>query len=600
MSRYFKVLLVMALWAGFSQSVVVAADKVLMDPDVEFDQLKQHLISRYDGIVTNLASAEVISMSTIGKEKMEGASPDESSKRFTPWWSTYTAKPLSELPAVTDESVRSLFVRALENSSQIKVFSDLPLIRKTTIQEAQGEFDTHLFADGKYSDINEPVGDDLRTGGPERYKEDSGNINFGLRRKFSPGTNVEIFQGFGKFDSNSTYLNPNQQGTSKTGLSITQPLLKGFGPQYNETMEKLAEIDFSSSSNELRRQLEGHLLEIARSYWGLYMERSVFLQKKKLADKTEDIYNKMKDRVDIDVEPSLLARTKSQMLTHKLDADEALFAILNAQSRIWTLTNDPELANGAGLEFVTGQDPHHRLPEESMEEILTLALLNRPEIDMSVHQLQSAVLRHYRSKNELMPELDLFADTYIKGLEGDYDHSGAWDESWNDGEPSFNVGLRFDYPLANNAAEARELRKRLEIRQLVHQLDTTVTNILLEAQVSYREMIKNHMAMERRYRVMQSTNEEIEALITRIDVQLSKNQEYGTILYQLLDSLERLNHAEIAFSASELTYNLSLYQLLSAKGVLLKDSTVSIEENEENDMPMYQIKLALEDSKQTD
>ena len=145
--------------------------------------------------------------------------------------------------------------------------------------------------------------------------------------------------------------------------------------------------------------------------------------------------------------------------------------------------------------------------------------------------------------------------------------------------------VRLNFPLMNNAAKARELRKKLEIKQLMSQLDTTVTNILLEAQISYREMIKYNMAMKRRYAVVQSTNKEIEGLVSRIDYLISKNEEYGSILYRLLDALERLNQAEMEFSTSELTYNLSLVQLQSAKGTLIEESGVVIKETEEDALP---------------
>ncbi len=41
-------------------------------------------------------------------------------------------------------------------------------------------------------------------------------------------------------------------------------------------------------------------------------------------------------------------------------------------------------------------------------------------------------------------------------------------------------------------AAARLLRKRLEVRQLLSQLDTTVQNVFLEVQVSFRDMLKNY------------------------------------------------------------------------------------------------------------
>lgn len=575
-----------------SAPFALADQGVKFDHETGFEELKENMLKRYTPLIRKFSGAEQAMMLTIDPPISAGSGTDSADNTMVSWWHEKATAPLSGLQQYTETDISNLYATALHNSSQVKVFSYLPLIRKTTIQEAEGEFDTSLYASGKYNNIDEPVGDELRTGGPERYEEESGALNVGLERKFVTGTTLALEQGFESFDSNSTFLNPIEQGISKTSLTLTQSLLKGFGPDYNGAIEQLAKIDYESANSELKRQLDSHLLEVTRSYWGLYMERSLFLQKQQLAEKTGEIVRQMEERKDIDVEPSLLARAKSQMFGHELEADEAQFAILNAQSRIWALTNAPELVNEAGLEYVTVEKPQHVLPQESMEEIFMSALKNRPEIAQSLRQLESALWRHYRTKNELLPELDLFAKTYVKGLEGDYDHGEAWNESWDEGDPSYSIGVRLSFPLMNNAAKAREMRKRLEVKQLMSQLDTTVTNILLEAQISYREMIKYNMAMKRRYAVVQSTNNEIESLVSRIDYLISKNEEYGSILYRLLDALERLNQAEMEFSTSELTYNLSLVQLKSAKGTLIDESGVVIKETEEDELPKNNINIS--------
>ena len=574
-----------------SAPFALAEKSVEFDHETGFEELKESMVSRYTPLIRKFSGAEQATMLAISPTMSDVKGADSADDVMVSWWHEKAIAPLAGTQQYAETNISNLYATTLHNSSQVKVFGYLPLIRRTTIQEAEGEFDTNLYASGKYNDIDEPVGDELKTGGPERYLEDSTSVNVGVERKFATGTTLALEQGFESFDSNSTYLNPVEQGISKTSLTLTQSLLQGFGPDYNGAIKQLAKIDYASANSELKRQLDSHLLEVTRSYWGLYMERSLFLQKQQLAEKTKEIVRQMEERKDIDVEPSLLARAKSQMFGHELEADEAQFAILNAQSRIWTLTNAPELVNEAGLEYVTTEKPQHVLPQESMEDIFMSALKNRPEIAQSLRQLESALWRHYRTKNELLPVLDMFAQTYVKGLEGDYDHGDAWSESWDEGDPSFSVGLRLEFPLMNNAAKAREMRKRLEIKQLMSQLDTTVTNILLEAQISYREMIKYNMAMKRRYAVVESTNNEIESLISRIDYLITKNEDYGSILYRLLDALERLNRAEMEFSTSELTYNLSLVQLKSAKGTLIDESGVVIKETEEDDMPKNSINI---------
>lgn len=573
----------------FSAMRAGAALPLEFDHDISYEELKETLLDRYEPLVKQLAGSDNGMM--LSMQAGDNKADSEDGENIEAWWHTFATSPLSGMPRFAETDISDLYGAALNHSSQIKVFSYLPRIRKTTIQEADGQFDTRFYADGLYNKIDEPVGDELRTGGPERYEEESGSLAFGIERKFLPGTKLVMQQEFESFDSNSTYLEPTEQGHSKTSLSITQPLLRGFGADYNGAVEDLAKIDYASANSELKRQIDSHLLEVARAYWGLYLERSLYLQKRKLSEKTEEIVRQMEERKDIDIDPSLLARARSQMFGHQLAADEAQFAILNAQSRLWTLSSAPELVNENGLEFVTVQQPKHNLSDYSLIDILKMALVNRPEISQSIRQIQSALIRHYRTQNELLPDLDLFAETYVKGLEDDYDHTGAFNESWDEGEPSYSVGLKFAIPLMNNGSKARELRKKLEIQQLLSQLDTTVTNILLEAQISFRELIKYNMAMKRRFAMVAATNEEIINLVSRVDYLISINEDYGSILNRLLDALQRLNRAEMEFSTSELTYNLAIYQLKSAKGTLVKDSGVILDDLKLEASPLNKINV---------
>ena len=556
------------------------------ESDQDYNELKKRLFKRYETIIERMEQAEVGYRSIFSGSSSQIQSVDTKAlpEGFAPWWQERVQKRINAAVPELDADVTNLFVRALKHSSQLKVFSDLPLIRETTIQEAKGPYDFRVFAEGRLTDLDEPVGDELRTGGPMRYEEHSKSLEYGIRKKFLTGTEVELKQNIGDMDTNSRYFNPDDQARAGTYLTIWQPLLKGFGIAYNRSAIDLATIDHSIAQEELRRNVESHLLEISRSYWGLYLERSLLLQKLKLAEKSEKIFRKMKQRAGVDVDRSLLARAKSQVDAHRLAAMQAEYAMLNAQSRIRALVNDPEMLSEKGLEIVTRQLPSHTLFDVSFDKALRTALENRPEVAQAIKHIQSAYLRLERSENELLPDLDLFFQVYINGLDGDYEYGNAYSDQFDEGEPSYIVGLRFEFPLGNNGARARNLRSKLEIRQLLRQLDTTVENILLETQVSYRELVKNYRSMVQSYQVMRSDEEEVKALLARIDYLLSQNEPYGDVLYRLLDANERLTDSEEQFAKSELVYNYSLYNLYRAMGILVSTNSINFKkENQKTD-----------------
>jgi len=558
----------------------------------EYNEFREQLFKRYESIVDKIDQAEQGYISVFAADKAAADSLSYSSvpQEFDPWWRSDVKQRLNFNLKGLEEDVSSLFTKAMQYSSQVKVFADLPLIRETTIREADGPFDFRLFADGRFADLDEPVGDDLRTGGPLRYEEQSKSVEYGLKKKFITGTEVELKQRIGDMDTNSIYFNPEEQARTGTHLIIRQPLLKHFGIGYQETPIQLAELDFAISNDELQRQVESHLLEVVRAYWGLYLERTLFLQKRRLAERTNKILTQMQGRSEIDVQPSLLARAKSLVGAHKLGAIQAEYAMRNAQSRIRALVNDPAFLTEGGVELVTRQLPVMQRPDSSFDNVLATALRNRPEIAQGVRHIQAAVLREKRSKNELRPDLDLFVDTYVKGLEGDYDYGEAYSNQFSDGNPSYIFGVHFEYPLGNNGAGARHMRKRIEMRQMLHQLDVTVENVLLEVQVSHREMDKYYESVIQSYQIMNSDKEEISELKARIDYLLTQGEPYGDMLYRLMDASERLTRSEQFFAKSELTYNLALYNLYRAMGILVSESDIVFTRDEdEDDLPVLRV-----------
>ncbi|WP_457575648.1 TolC family protein [Desulfomarina sp.] len=547
-----------------------------------YETFRTKLFQRYSTLVDQMQQMEENYSSIFSRKSATGLviDPGVIPKEYSSWWRSKVNGPINKAVPDISMDITSLFARALKYSSQIKVFSDLPLIRKTAIQEAEGPYDFRIFAETSLRDINEPVGDDLKTGGELRYKESSKNLEYGVRKKFLLGTEVELKQNIGDMDTNSTYFQPKDQARTGTYLTITQPLLKRFGLSYNRSFIDLATLDSSIAGEELRRNVESHLLEVSRAYWSLYLERSLLVQKERLAGKSQEIYEQMKSRTAVDVPPSLLARARSQVNAHELGAMQAEYAMLNAQSRIRALVNDPGLLNVNGLEIVTSQLPAHDLFKIDFHNALEAALSSRPEVSQAIRHIQSAYLRLNQSENELWPDLDLFFQVYTKGIEGDYHYGDAYSNQFDEGEPSYIAGLRLQYPLGNNSAAARNTRKKLEIRQLLHQLDTTVQNILLEVQVSHRELEKNYRSMVQSYQMMLADDEEVRALYARVDYLLANNDPYGDVLYRLMDASERLTRSEELFTKSELTYNYSLYNLYRAMGVLVKKNDIRIEEKD--------------------
>ena len=99
--------------------------------------------------------------------------------------------------------------------------------------------------------------------------------------------------------------------------------------------------------------------------------------------------------------------------------------------------------------------------------------------------------------------------------------------------------------------------------------------------------------MVQSYQIMSSDDEEVKALLSRVDYLLANNEPYGDVLYRLMDASERLTDSEELFAKSELTYNYSLYNLHRSMGILVSTNNINITEekpDKEDSLPTIHIR----------
>jgi len=526
------------------------------------------------------------------------AEPEAVPSDYQPWWRPLVKKPFNTASQPTYATMTDLFVRTIEHSNQIKVFSDLPLIRKTAIDEAEGRFDMHAFVEALYREEDEPIGSTLQTGFNQgRFEEHEWYLKGGVRKPLVTGGEVELSQRIGELDNNSQYLIPHDQGHARLALSFRQPLLNGSGIEYNESTIEIAKVDHEIATDEFVRQVEAHLLETYRAYWGLYLERANLLQKKKLLSETQKVTNDLEARLGIDTLESELQTAKSTLAMRNTDSIRAEQAVRNAEGKLLALINDPNLVLNNALEIIPNDTPFAAKKPVEIRTSVQTALKNRPEVKQAFKQLKAGVIRLQMAEKEVLPILDFVFEGYLAGLEGNNDYQQAVDNEFNIGGPGYSVGLLFDMPLDNQAAKARQRRRQLEVRQLISQLRTTMDTVMLEVQVSVREVDTAFREFNSAYQAMQARHARLSTLQDRRGLSTS-DENY---LQRLLDAQAELADSEHTFMMSYIAYNISMMNLQRAEGNLLKISSIEmVEEVEEDslegeDLPVLKLKRTSEE-----
>ena len=497
-----------------------------------------------------------------------------------PWWDELVTRPLDPKAKVVSSDVSALFISAITYSNQIKVFSDVPLIRETGILESTGRFDPQLFLESEIRNVNEPVGSTLKTGGPTRFEESAIGATAGVRQLTSSGARVELAQRFGRLDSNSVYFVPRDQALTRLTLNVVQPLMRGAGFEYNRATTVIAKLDYRAAMDEFQRQVETHLVEVARAYWVLYRKRGELLIKTRLVNETRVLADELGARRGVDANESQLLRARAAVAARQAETVRATVGVRNAEATIVALVNDPNIRVADGVELVPVAPAAIEPRGVAVREAAEHAIQNRPEVRQTAKQMRAAMVRQQISESELLPQLDLVAGVIWNGLEGDYRMREAWANQFQDGRPTLAGGLMLTMPLGNSEAKARFERRRLESRQLASQMRVTLDSVLLEVQVAVREVNAAHREIDARADAARAALADLTSKTERRRLGTDPALMGSLGLDALLDAQLRYALADSEFLDSVVNYNIALVNLDRAMGVLLQTRNIEFEKVE--------------------
>ncbi len=475
-----------------------------------------------------------------------------------------------------------IYRRTLAHSNRLKVLTGLPLIRETAVAEAEGEFSPELYAQSRYDRSVEPSGSMIERRVPGDPLRDRGwSLESGLRKKTRTGAEVALKQQLSQESSNADYFVPREQGRARMTLSVMQPLLKGAGKTYNRSLVQIAKLETDSGYSEFIGELENHLVEVNQLYWRLYLARGVHLEKRRLVAETERIVAEIESRGDLDSIASQRSRVRSALASRKSDLVRSELEIKNAESRLRTLVNDPAFVAEKVGEIVPGDLPIATMETPNFEKSVSEALALRSEIRMAENQFRAADLRELVAANEKRPTLDFVGEIGTSTLRGSGDWTGAFNDQYNGGEPTWGVGLVASVPLGRKAEKARHLRAQLEARQAKDQLRAAMDEVLLDVQIAHREVVTAWPDTRAKWEAAMAADQELSVLSDRREIETAES---GTSLYleKLLDVQQRRAFAREDFLAALATYNAALTNLERAKGTLLQQEEIGVRRTEDD------------------
>lgn len=212
------------------------------------------------------------------------------------------AEPAVEMPAdgILQLSVEQAMVLALRHNRDLRVRQYNPIITGAFEQIERGNYDPELFGELSYSE--EQASETARATGTQFSVEstETGGVA-GIRQQLPTGTAIAATVEQERSVSNRA---PEQQD-ARVGLTVTQALLRGFGPAVNLVGVRQAELDTAASRYELRGFTEALLAETETAYWHYVLaeqEIAIFERSQTIARQQLD---KIRQRIEVGTLPQV-------------------------------------------------------------------------------------------------------------------------------------------------------------------------------------------------------------------------------------------------------------------------------------------------------
>jgi outer membrane protein TolC len=344
-------------------------------------------------------------------------------------------------------------------------------------------YDPHITGTASVEHLTSPVTDEQFYGVPSFQQNTTiGNVSY--LQAFPTGTSIEFDFLNNRQTVNSPYYNLTPVLSSTYKFTVQQQLLAGFGFGPNLRYLRIAKNNQKISDIAFKAQVIATVTQIEDLYWDLfsaYQDEQVKERSLQFAQQTAENTQK---QLDLRAVPAMdVVRAETEVATR----DQEL-TIAKTTLQLQELLMKNAITKNLDGPMLVAMPV---VPTEKMEmgnaagqatpaELVTTALVDRPELAESQIDLVNRQISRKTAKNALLPSLDLIAYYSGSGLAGEPNpfynlgpnpstlptgFGGAVQNAFNNSSPDYLVGVQVNIPIRNRIAKADQYRSELEYRQ---------------------------------------------------------------------------------------------------------------------------------------
>ena len=455
----------------------------------------------------------------------------------------------------------------LANNLDIRVAGFDPEISREEMIRAAAVFDAVVFAGWTYGLEDERGNNNILN---TTSLSKSHALQAGIRKHTIGGADLMAAYSLTRLATSRAFVIKPTTYEPNFTLEMTQPLLRGAGTEVNTAALRVARINRRTSEQAFRQAVETAVGDTVAAYWALYLAQAELkIQQDLLAD-TEDVYDKVWARRDLDASKLHIQQAGAAVLLRKavrLRAAKVVDDLADALAQLMLGTQAPMPDR---IEIETDAPSTGKLIADGEGQLLT-ALKGSSLLAQARLAVQAAGINVRVAENTLLPTLNLQASATWMGL--DKHRSVGNDQILDSKYLSYSVGLLFEVPLGRREARAVTRRATFERLQAMTNLQNVAVQVTRTVKERIREIERAHADLDVVTKALEANKARLEAIKSEEKIRGRLTPEF---LQLKLQALESVGSSRRDVEQAVVDYNTALVQLWQVTGTVLKQYGVPL------------------------
>jgi outer membrane protein TolC len=461
--------------------------------------------------------------------------------------------------------------RALARNWTIIRESYTPEISATNVITEEAAFDPTVNLESSLTTQRLPTATGLAGGGGAGGEAgvsalETRNGSASLFQRFITGGNYEFTLNAFRQQTNSSFVFLNPNYSSDMTLTLSHPLLRNFGLEFNRSRIRIAQLDRAISKELFRQQVIEVVSQVESSYWDLVLARQLVEVSQRSMELARDLRRRNKIQIDAGVlAPIEIFQAEAAVAAREAELISAQAAVKDAEDVLKSLSSMEEEYPNQEVVIIPKDEPSVTLTEVELEESLKTGLEKRPEIIQAKTQTASRDISVRSARNQVRPSLDVTAFFGLNGLGKEFKDN--LDVVVSSKRYHAGVSVFLEIPIGNRVAKQALRRSRLAAQQARAGLKEIQQRVSLEVRTAVRRLSTSlkRIAATRAARVL--AEKTLDAEEKKFRVGLSTN-------FNILQFQNDLAVAQGEETRALIDYTKAVVELQRATGMLLETNNI--------------------------